>query len=75
MPDETRVVVTALTGQIQALLPQARPALGEARYAELAGRTGQIRREAGRGANELTLIEAKAWLDQVLAELLGLLPR
>ena len=75
MPDETRVVVTALTGQIQALLPQARPAIGEARYAELAGRTGQIRQEAARGANELTLIEDKAWLDQVLAELLGLLPR
>ena len=72
---DSQAVVTALAGQIQALLPQVRAALGEARYAELAGRTGQIRQEAARGANELTLVEDKEWLDQVLAELLGLLPR
>jgi hypothetical protein len=68
-------VVTALSGQIMALLPQARPALGEARYAEMAGRTAQIRQEARRGVNAKTLVESKIWLDQALAELLGLVPR
>jgi hypothetical protein len=72
MSGETQTVVKALTGQIQALLPQARAALGEARHAEIAGRNGQIRQEALRGVNDKTLVEDKAWLDQTLSDLLGL---
>jgi hypothetical protein len=65
--------VTALADQVSALLPQARPRLGEARFAELAGRTSQIRQEALRGINAKTLLEDKVWLDEMLAELLGVL--
>lgn len=51
---------------------QARTALGEAAYAEVAARTGQIRHEALRGVNDKTLLEGKVWLDGALARLLGL---
>jgi hypothetical protein len=66
-----REAVAALATQVDALLPQARGALGEARFAEIAGRTGQIRQEALRGVNDKTLVEDQVWLDQTLAELLG----
>lgn len=71
-PGELQQVIVALADQIDALLPQARAKLGEAGFAELAGRTGQIRHEAVRGLNDKTLLEDKAWIDQTLAKLLGL---
>ena len=71
-PDEMQRVVIALTDQIEALLPQARDRLGEPGFAKVAGRTSQIRHEALRGVNDKTLLEDKVWLDQKLAELLGL---
>ena len=73
--DELPSAVAALSAQIFSLLPQARPGLGEARHADIASRAGQIRQEALRGVNHKTLVEDKAWLDAVLAELLGLVGR
>jgi hypothetical protein len=70
-PDDVARAVAALAAQVEALLPQARAGLGEARFAEIAGRTGQIRQEALRGVNDKTLVEDQAWLDLTLAELLG----
>jgi len=70
--DELRSATAALAAQILALLPQARPALGEARFAEIASRAGQIRQEALRGVNDKSLVEDTPWLDQTIAELLGL---
>jgi hypothetical protein len=64
--------VIALADQVSAMLPEARPRLGEAGYAELAGRTGQIRRAALLEVNETALLEDKVWLDRTLATLLGL---
>ena len=75
MVDESesiRTTIGALTAQIGSLLPQARAVLGEARFAEIAGRAGQIRQEALRGVNDKTLAEDMVWLDRTLAELLGL---
>ena len=69
--EDLRAAVAAVAAQIGDLLPQARAALGEARFAEIAGRTGQIRQEALRGVNDKTLAEDKVWLDRMLAELLG----
>jgi len=63
--------VAALAAQVDALLPQARGALGEARFAEIASRNGQIRQEALRGVNEKSLAENQVWLDRTIAELLG----
>ena len=68
---ELQRVIVALTDQIGALLPQARSRVGEAKFAEIAGRVGQIRHEALRGLNDKILLEDKVWLDQALAELLG----
>ena len=70
--EDISAVVSALCDQVGALLPQARARLGEARHAEIAGRTDQIRHEASRRINAKTLVEDKAWLDQTLAQLLGL---
>jgi len=72
---DLQAAVVGLAGQVEALLPQARQTLGEQRFAELAGRTGQIRQEALRGINEKTLLEDRVWLDQSLAELLGVVQR
>jgi hypothetical protein len=71
-PGALQAVVMALAEQVAVLLPQARACLGEARFAGLAGRTGQIHHEALRGVNDKTLLEDKVWLDETLAELLGL---
>lgn len=68
---DVRDAVAALAAQVEALLPQARAGLGEARFAEIAGRTGQIRQEALRGLNDKSLVEDQVWLDGTLAELLG----
>lgn len=68
---DVREAVAALAAQVDALLPQARAALGEARFAEIAARSGQIRGEARRGVNDKTLAEDQVWLDQTIAELLG----
>jgi hypothetical protein len=68
---DVRDAVAALAAQVDALLPQARDALGEARFAEIAGRNGQIRQEALRGVNQKSLVENQVWLDRTIAELLG----
>jgi hypothetical protein len=72
---DLRSAIIALAGQVEALLPQARSALGEARFIEMVSRNGQIRQEALRGVNDKTLIEDQAWLDQALADLLGVVGR
>jgi hypothetical protein len=68
---DVRDAVAALAAQVDALLPQARGALGESRSAEIAGRIGQIRQEALRGVNQESLAENQVWLDRMVAELLG----
>jgi hypothetical protein len=72
---DIQAVVEALAAQLEELIRQARPSLGEARFAELAARAGQIRQEARRGVNGKTLLEDKVWLDEKLGELLGRVSR
>jgi hypothetical protein len=72
-PSDVASACAALAAQVFELLPQARPGLSEARYAEIAARAGQIRQEALRGVNDKTLVEDKPWLDQTIADLLGVI--
>lgn len=73
--EDIQTVVEALATQLEELIRQQRPSLGEARFAELAARAGQIRQEARRGVNGKTLLEDKVWLDEKVAELLGRVSR
>jgi hypothetical protein len=73
--EDMQAVVEALAIQLEALIRQARTSLGEALFAALSARVGQIRQEGRRGVNGKTLLEDKVWLDEKLAELLGRVSR